>query len=161
VSRLEIVDLSRCPAAIRPLAEWHYREWYSLYPRDTIDTFAEDLGKSMGPEPVPSTWVLVEEQAVYGSVSIIQYDLDTDLTRTPWLSSLWVHPAVRGGGWGKKLLRHACLQAYRAGIPRLYLFTPEHTAFYLAQGWQTLYQTQSQGSAITVMACDLSSGKGR
>jgi predicted N-acetyltransferase YhbS len=155
VGRLEIIDLSLYPGAIRQLAVWHYRQWYSLYPSDTIDLFAEDLGKSLGPEPVPSTWVLVEQESVYGSVSVIEYDLDSDRTQSPWLSSLWVHPSVRGFGWGKKLVEHACAQASLAGIRRLYLFTPEHTEFYLALGWKTLYETKSQGAAITVMACDL------
>jgi predicted N-acetyltransferase YhbS len=148
---ISIINLSQRPEAIEQLARWHFQQWQSLYPADDVGDFAAELQQSLGLAQIPSTWILADPQTVYGSVSIFERDLDSDTTLTPWLANLWVHPELRGKGWGRRLVQHTCTQARLAGIARLHLFTTEHAQYYAAMGWQTLYEGDSHGQAITVM----------
>jgi predicted N-acetyltransferase YhbS len=154
----EILPLNDWPQAIDILAEAHLAEWRELYPEDTVASFAEDLARSLGTDPLPSTWVLLAGSAVIGSVSLIEQDLDSRPELTPWLANLWVHRAWRGRGLGKQLVLHACEQGRLRGLERLYLYTPEHAAFYLALGWETLAVSSKNGVTITLMSCLLRRG---
>lgn len=147
-----ILPLRDWPQAIDILAKAHLAEWQGLYPEDTEHTFAADLQRSLGVEPVPSTWVLVADTAVIGSVSLIERDLDSRPELTPWLANLWVDREWRGRGLGKQLVLHACEEGRLRGLERLYLYTPEHAAFYAALGWETLAVSTKSGIAITLMS---------
>ncbi len=148
----DILPLGDRPEAIDDLAAAHLAEWRALYPEDSVATFATDLARSLGTDPVPSTWVLVAGRAVIGSVSLIEHDLDNRPELTPWLANLWVERAWRGHGLGKQLVLHACEQGYQRGLQRLYLYTPEHAAFYLALGWEMLAVSTRNGVPITLMS---------
>ncbi|MDO8861055.1 GNAT family N-acetyltransferase [Haliea sp. E1-2-M8] len=148
----DILPLSDMPQAIDILAEAHLAEWRELYPEDTVASFAEDLAHSLGTDPVPSTWVLVAGSAVIGSVSLVEQDLDSRPELTPWLANLWVDREWRGRGLGKRLVLHACEQGRLRGLERLYLYTPEHAAFYQALGWETLAISTKNGVPITLMS---------
>lgn len=148
----DILPLTDWPQTVDVLAKAHLTEWRELYPDDTVDTFAADLKRSLGAHPVPSTWVLVAGTTVMGSVSVIEHDLDSRPELTPWLANLWVDQEWRGRGLGKQLVLHACEQGRQRGLERLYLYTPEHAAFYQALGWETLAVSTKSGVAITLMS---------
>lgn len=154
----DILPLSARPQAIDILARAHLSEWRELYPEDTVASFATDLERSLGSDPVPSTWVLVAGTRVIGSVSLIEHDLDSRPELTPWLANLWVDREWRGRGLGKRLVLHACEQGRLRGLERLYLYTPEHALFYEALGWETLAVSTKNGVAITLMSCLLHRG---
>ncbi|MEQ9393647.1 GNAT family N-acetyltransferase [Haliea sp.] len=149
---VDILPLSACPQAIDTLARAHLEEWRELYPEDTVDSFAADLARSLGGDPVPSTWALVAAGVAIGSVSLIEQDLDSRPELTPWLANLWVDREWRGRGLGKRLVLHACEQGRLRGLERLYLYTPEHATFYQALGWEVLAASTKNGVAITLMS---------
>ncbi|MEQ9462350.1 MAG: GNAT family N-acetyltransferase [Haliea sp.] len=155
----DILPLGDRPEAIDILAAAHLAEWRELYPEDSVASFATDLARSLGTDPVPSTWVLVADGAVIGSVSLIEHDLDSRPELTPWLANLWVERAWRGRGLGKQLVLHACEQGYQRGLQRLYLYTPEHAAFYRALGWEMLAVSTKNGVPITLMSYLLQGGR--
>ncbi len=157
----EILPLNDWPQAVDILAAAHLAEWRELYPEDTVESFAEDLARSLGTQPVPSTWVLVADSTVIGSVSVIEQDLDSRPELTPWLANLWIDREWRGRGLGKQLVGHACEQGRLRGLERLYLYTPEHAAFYQALGWETLAVSTKNGVVITLMSCLLRRGPQR
>lgn len=148
----DILPLSDRPQAIDILATAHLAEWRELYPGDTVASFARDLARSLGTEPIPSTWVLAAASTVIGSVSLIAQDLDSRPELTPWLANLWVDREWRGRGLGRQLVHHACEQGRLRGLERLYLYTPEHASFYQRLGWEHLANSSKNGVAITLMS---------
>lgn len=147
-----ICNLASYPQAIDELAGHHYAEWVHLYPDDTIASFAADLSRPPGVNSLPATWILTVDKQVVGSVSLLDYDLDTDSRWSPWLANLWVHQDWRGRGLGKRLALHACGQGVAAGFTTLYLYTAEHAAFYTDMGWRQLRSTHKNGVPITIMS---------
>jgi GNAT superfamily N-acetyltransferase len=127
--------LAHYPDLIPVLAHWHVAEWGGLY-EDWKTEVAEAEFYSQGVGGIPTTIVLLEGSELVGSVSLIETDLDTLPPYTPWLASLFVHPDFRGRGLGKMLVARAIGEAAKLGVERLYLFTPEHEAFYRKLGWE-------------------------
>jgi GNAT superfamily N-acetyltransferase len=150
-----ICTLASRPQATHTLARYHYSEWEALYPDDTVASFAEDLSRAPGSTGLPTTWILTAGEQVVGSVSLLDDDLDTDPRLSPWLANLWAHRDWRGRGLGKRLVLHACEQAAIFGFTTLYLYTPEHAAFYAGLGWRQLQSTLKNDVPITIMRYSL------
>ena len=69
-----------------------------------------------------------------GSVALVEDDTEgqfSDVIRTPWLASLFVHPAMRRRGVASALIGAAESMAQRNGVETLWLHTPWG---YLARG---------------------------
>ncbi|MEW6188138.1 MAG: GNAT family N-acetyltransferase [Thermodesulfobacteriota bacterium] len=65
-------------------------------------------------------------------------------------------PEHRNKGTGSALVKHVMKKAKEAGIPVLYLFTPDKEPFYLKLGWETFSRELFQGHPITILKADLS-----
>ena len=74
---------------------------------------------------------------------------------SPWLASVFVSPENRGKGVGSKLVIRVMEKAKEAGIPVLYLFTPDKEGFYQKLGWQTISKEAYRGQLVTVMQVNL------
>lgn len=136
----------------RELARWHLAEWQALYPEDTVDSFAADLARCRGDGTLPLTWVLQHSaDALAGSVSLLENDLDSEPRLTPWIANLWVHPDARRHGLGSRLLQHACDAGRRRGDSPLYLYTADQVPFYRSRGWEVVREDRLSGQAITIM----------
>jgi GNAT superfamily N-acetyltransferase len=147
---MEIMDLKEQPEHASALAHWHYREWFQLYPQETIEDFFTDISSCLRDGIVPSTFIAKNDDLL-GSVSIIEHDMDTRPELTPWLANVFVTPENRGKGIATRLIKHAMLAAGKAGLERLYLFTPDNEAFYRKLGWSTLCKERYQGHDVAIM----------
>jgi polyamine oxidase len=142
------------------LAAWHVGEWGHLYPGWTEEAAAAELAAAPGPDGVPLTLALLDDGPggrveVVGSVSVLADDeLDGFTHLGPWLASLYVAPARRSGGLGRRLVDAACEAARSAGFDRLHLFTDSAADWYLAQGWRPLARTVQHGHPATVLVRD-------
>ena len=103
---------------------------------------------------VPSTFVALEEQLL-GSAAIVELDMDTKPDSSPWLASVFVSPESRGKGVGSKLVMQVMEKAKEAGIPVLYLFTPDKEGFYQKLGWHTISRETYRGHLVTIMEVNL------
>lgn len=142
--------LANFPELISVLAHWHVAEWGGLY-EDWKTEVAEAEFRSQGVGSIPTTMILLEGSELVGSVSLIETDLETLPPYTPWLASLYVHPNFRGRGWGKLLVHTAIREAAKLGVDRLYLFTPEHEAFYRKLGWEVEGYYPHRGTELPLM----------
>ena len=151
---MRIVNLCNEPWHIPRLSRWHHREWAHLYPRESADDFARELGDCLGGQLVPSTF-LAADGALLGSASLLARDMDTHPELTPWVASVYVRRACRGSGVGSALIRHIMQVAARRGLSALYLFTPDRVAFYERLGWTERSHELYQGVPVTLMQADL------
>ncbi|WP_237065522.1 GNAT family N-acetyltransferase [Microbulbifer guangxiensis] len=152
---MRIDNLSDQPTAVDMLASWHFDEWRHLYPDETHTDFAEDLRRSLERGAVPATWVLVDDEGVWGSASVLEQDMETNRELGPWLANVYVHPRHRGRGLGSQLIRHVMAQCQARGLPALYLFTPGQEIFYETLGWQRLRRERYHGEVVTIMQARL------
>lgn len=151
-----ILNLSQEPQHIPVLAAWHHQEWAHLNPGGTLEKRIAKMQTYLDAGLVPSTYIYKQDDQLAGSAALIECDMDTRPELTPWLASVFVSLAFRRQGIGSALVRHVMLQAQSAGLPRMYLFTPDQADFYHKLGWQTLLQERYRGCWVTLMQVDLS-----
>lgn len=155
---MKIIDLKFEPHHIPLLAGWHHQEWSYLNPDLTVAQRAEWMQSYLSDGLVPSTFVALEEQLL-GSAAIIEHDLETRPDLSPWLASVFVAPEHRCKGVGSKLVLYVMQKTKEAGIPVLYLFTPDKEHFYQKIGWHTISNETYRGHLITIMQINLIGNK--
>jgi len=147
-----IVPLGERPDLIGIVARWGHGQWGHLSPGDTEEKRADRLKRHLTPDRVPSTIVVLDAAGeAVATAALLAHDIDGD-PRGPWLASVFAAPERRGEGFGVAAVRAIEASAARAGIGRLYLFTPDKMAFYAALGWQREESLDYRGEHITVMA---------
>ena len=143
--------LKHCPEHIPEMAKWHYQEWGALFPEKSEADFVSDLVTTLNDAELPLSWVLLLDQQVVGTASILLHDMQTNRELSPWLANIYLAPSVRGKGLGKWLVQQVMAEADKLAIKQLYLFTEDQAAFYQRIGWQALKQELYQGKAVTIM----------
>lgn len=145
--------LSNHPGRVPALAAWHHAQWGHLYRGWTLEVATAELQDHATRRTLPTTLVLLDGDTLLGSVSVVHEDAAELKDRgSPWLASLYVDEDARGQGLGQALVEAAVELAALNGVERLFLFTPEHAAFYEQLGWEAVESTQLNGTAVTVMA---------
>ncbi|WP_323844708.1 GNAT family N-acetyltransferase [Microbulbifer magnicolonia] len=152
---MRVENLIEHPEAIAQLARWHYDEWNHLYPDQSLQDFIDDLRRSLDSAPIPATWVLVDQDGVWGSASVIEQDMTSNRHLSPWLASVYVHPDKRGRGLGQQLITAVMEHCRENGLVELYLFTPGQEDFYLRLGWTVLKREIYHGDKVTIMTARL------
>lgn len=150
-----IFNLSEQPGHITTLAEWHHNEWAHLNPGGSLEKRIEKMRGYLGSELVPSTFIYKRDGQLAGSAAIVVSDMDSRPELTPWLASVFVAPEFRRQGMGSRLVEHVMMQARRASIERLYLFTPDRADFYQKLGWTRMAEELYRGHRVTVMQVSL------
>lgn len=148
---LTLQDLRHAPEHLPTLAAWHHHQWADLNPGQTLEQRLISMQAYLAESLIPSTFIALQAGQLAGSAAIVQCDMDTHPEWTPWLASVYVKPELRQQGLGSALVKYAMSQAQQAGLPHLYLFTPDRAPFYQALGWQTLQATSYRDHQVTVM----------
>lgn len=149
---MKIVNLKTRPTVINALARCHFLEWGDLYPGSTEKEFRMDLQASVHSDRVPQTWVLVDNERLCGSVSILEQDLPSHPELSPWLANVFVAAPFRGRGHGQQLVQVAICFARQQRLGPLFLYTPDQTAFYQKLGWDVVQEEVYQGRKIVLMS---------
>lgn len=166
VIELSDVDEPQIGQVIEVLARWHTAEWGHLYPPDVWNLeaarreFAEQRATAVGP---PTTYVAFIDGELVGSVSLLTTDdLEGFDHVGPWLASLYVTPAQRRRGLGRRLIAHVLAQPQVQDTGRVYLFTAEHESWYASLGWRTVASTTSGPGRhpVTVMVTTAAAAEG-
>jgi GNAT superfamily N-acetyltransferase len=150
---VRIEAIGQHPACIEPLARWHHQEWGALYDDWTLAAATAELHDHATRTSLPTTLLLLEGDALLGSVSLLIEDAPALQDRgSPWLGSLFVLPQARGRGSGRLLVDAAVAHAAREGVALLRLFTLWHEDFYAALGWQVEERTSLHGTPVVIMS---------
>jgi GNAT superfamily N-acetyltransferase len=154
-----IAWLGEHPQHLRTLADWHVRAFADWVSGWQVDEAERELQAHASVRALPTTLLALDpaadgDDALLGSVSLLESDRPAPDRHAPWLGSLYVRPSARGRGIGATLVRAAVAEAQRLGVPRLHLWTPAHASFYAALGWQSLGAHTFGGVRVTLMRID-------
>ncbi|MGR8931111.1 MAG: GNAT family N-acetyltransferase [Gammaproteobacteria bacterium] len=151
---MQIINLNKQPQHIAQLALWHHQEWAALNPGRTLKQRIEYMQSYLDKNLIPSTFV-IKHQTLMGSAAIVANDMETRPELTPWLASVFVAPQFRNRGVGSAVVQHVMQQAQAAGIPKLYLFTPDRMSFYARLGWHIVSEEEYRGHRVTIMCVEI------
>jgi len=147
---MTISPLADLPDAIETLAKWFHDEWHAFDGR-SIANIATQLSENLNRDSLPISFVAHRNGQLLGSVSLDRFDFPAFDYLSPWLSSLYVHPSVRGKGVGGSLVRHIQRFAVSRGIGPIYLWTPGSTQLYERCGWLEFATTTYSGRLVKLM----------
>lgn len=95
--------------------------------------------------PIPQWYLAVtEEGEIAGGMGVIENDFHTRPDLTPNVCAVYVEPAFRGKGLGRRMMENLCRDMAQMGQTDLYLLT-DHTSFYEKLGWQFQEMVQENG----------------
>lgn len=149
---MKIINLKELPSCIDKVAFWHFSEWGALYPNSELKDFKADMEASLLASKVPQTWVLIEDQKVWGTVSILEKDLPHYPELSPWLANVYIEPSRRRLGYGQRLVKVAMEFSVQQNLNQLFLYTPDQVSFYEKLGWKTFKEDVYQGKIIFLMS---------
>lgn len=149
-----IESIADHPDLVEVVAAWHWNEWGQMHPEGSLVSWAAGLRERTNWEAIPTTYVAFEGAELVGSVTLVEFDMDTRRDLSPWLAGLFVAPAHRGRGVGSALARHAVHAAAAMGFERLYLYTSNACEMYERLGWRTIAHEGYVGEQVVVMAID-------
>jgi N-acetylglutamate synthase-like GNAT family acetyltransferase len=153
---LQIRFLADVPQHVDQLADWHHAQWQHLYADWTRKIASVELFDHTLRKTVPTSLVLLENEVLLGSVSLLEVDAEAlSSIGSPWLASLYVKPEERGKGHGAQLVKALIQHAKNISISEIFLFTPEHKIFYQQLGWKELHQASLNGEIVDVMSFQL------
>ena len=144
--------LADVPGHAATLARWHYAQWGELYSDWTLEVATDELHDHATRRCVPTTLVAMQGDQPLGSVSLVLEDAPELRDQgDAWLASLYVVPEARGLGLGVRLARALVAFAAEQKVERLWLFTPEHAAFYARLGWRLQGTAKLRGVPVQLM----------
>jgi N-acetylglutamate synthase-like GNAT family acetyltransferase len=136
---------------VHELAQWHQQEWRASGRSVPVTRRVQRLRSHLHTDTLPNTWVALQEGALVGSVSLVDYVFQEERDTSAWVANLFVVPDCRHRGLGAQLLEFAETEASHCQLQRLFLFTPNRRDFYQQHDWQFLHQARVQGQWVDVM----------
>jgi N-acetylglutamate synthase-like GNAT family acetyltransferase len=86
--------------------------------------------------------------------------MDSRRALSPWLAAVFVDPAYRRQGIGRRLCREVEARARRLEFEKLHLFTPDRERFYERMGWSTVERDVYRGQDVAIMEKTITAGSG-
>ena len=135
----EIISLEERPQWAETCGAWSYAEWGSQTEIRSLEEVLRGYKKVVSQGQLPATWMAVCNDKPAGMVRLKNQDHPVRTDLSPWLASVFVHPAHRGKGIAWALCTHAQEQAKKVyGFKKLYLFTHTAQKLYERLGWEAL-----------------------
>jgi predicted N-acetyltransferase YhbS len=143
----KIKNFLDCPEALPTIAGWIHKEFWSDKPGHSVESMLARISNGQR-NSLPIGLAIFEGALPFGTVSLIEADLDERQDLSPWLAALYVVPEARSKGFGQLLVESCVSEAQRCGFPALYLYTTI-PSFYERLGWHVL--GSASGSAAIIM----------
>ena len=137
------------------LAKWIYEEWAYAFPQRQLVEIQRGLMGRINEKEMPITLVAHDERGALGTASLKALDMEARPDLTPWLSSVYVHPAHRGSGVARALVEEIEKIAHQAGFRKLYVFNPITNGVFEKMGWSVMETVQYGGKQVGILCKDL------
>lgn len=131
---MEIKALSQCREYEAQVVKWLWKEFGN---EGNYKRYEMIIHHSMDPDNLPQTFVAFEQGEAVATVGLWRCDLMSRQDLFPWLASLYVKPAYRGRGIGKRLQEFILEYCKKQNYPKVYLYT-ELINYYEKSGWEPL-----------------------
>ena len=131
---LAIVTLADRPDLAPIIADWTWREWGRAQ-GETLDQRLATIAARTARIGLEQCVVSLIDGAPAGTASLTAADGDARPDLSPWLASVYVAPRFRAVGIAPVLVKAVEAAAWRAGFPRLWLFTDGQVDLYASLGW--------------------------
>jgi len=124
VVTMRIEYLADHPEHIPALARWFYAHWgWFLPPESSSETIADKFRIHLNRDALPIALVALDGDELLGTASLRVLDMDVFTDSTPWLGGVYVAPAHRRKGIGRRLVGAVEQKARECGYPSIHLFT--------------------------------------
>ncbi len=147
LTRIRLMDLREQPQWLDTLAKWHQQQW----PESNLNDRREKLKVHLKENSLPFTFILLIDNELCGSASIVQYRRLGGLPASLWLTNVYIHEPYRRQRLGSLLIRSLQRWVSERGYFRLYLCTVDQMSFYHRLGWSSLQQKQLNNAMTTMM----------
>lgn len=144
-----IITTTERPDLARTTGTWRWEAFF----RDTslFEILERENECANSPDLMPTVLVLLDEQRPIGMVALCLDDLDGRPELNPWLAGLYVDPAYRGNGHGRRLIKELEAFASKEGIKQLSLYTSNAVGFYASVGWSTIETFERKTKTFSIM----------
>lgn len=143
------------PQLIPVIAQWHQDQWFNISPHLSTEKRIEFYSTYPSKAGIPCCIIASADNHALGSASLVETDMETRNQLSPWLASVFVHPDFRQQGIATELINQCINIARTCQIARIYLFTPDQSAFYQKRGWQHLESCLYHGEQVDIMYYDV------
>ncbi len=134
------------------VAAWLYEMWGLETGHGSPAEFLPGLRRRIDCNRIPFTLVAFSGNEPVGTAGVYLHDMHTHEHLSPWLAAVYVRPDQRRRGIGRRLCEAATLRAKALGVGRVYLFTPDKTAFYSNMGWEPVETAWYRNGRVVIMA---------
>ncbi len=131
---MDVADLRFVPRRGPQVARWLHDEWYARR-GETLDEVRARVVRATSARRLPIMLLALSEGRAVGTVTLETESDPASGRPLLCLSNLYVDPASRGRGIGRRLCEAAVDRTRGLRIPRLSLFTASHLSYYERLGW--------------------------
>lgn len=153
MERLEIHPLETYPELIETCARWNFEEWGRASGWSLAETLA-GLRRITEPDSGEEARIALFSDEPAGFVLLVDCDLSSHAHLKPWLASLYVAPAFRNRGIGRRLVASVEEIARDRGDNEVFLYTPT-PAYYRPLGWRCFETLEPDGRSFEIMSKQL------
>ncbi len=149
---MKIEYLADHPEHIPKLAAWFYEQWsWFLPPESSASTIETKFRTHLNRDALPIALVALHGNELVGTASLRVNDMDVFTELRPWLGGVYVAPAHRRKGVGRRLVAAVEGKALELEYQSIHLFTFDQALFYQALGWQHVTQLEYHTHPVAVM----------
>lgn len=142
-----ISELQDVPAFATTIADRDWHEWWTNT-NVSLAEYRTGIEQMADSRSIPIALVAHVDDNYYGSVLLIDNDLDARPQFLPWIAALWVEPEMRRQGIAAKLIDTALERAASLGHDTCYLCaTAVNSPYYINHGF-ALLEADVQGLNI-------------
>lgn len=150
-SGLVIDNLSNQKHYLSLLSRWYHQAFSHLTDDLTLEQRRQYLNAHISGQPLPVSFVAIKNSRLLGGVCLVESDIESHVTYTPWLSRIFVREQARGQDVATALIQHAIAYIKKLGYRDLYLLTEHKQSFFSRFGFYEVDKAHLNGFELSIM----------
>ena len=150
-SGFQIDNLANHLHFLQTLSQWYHQEFSHLTAELTLEQRQQQLVQHTNSNTLPFSFVAFNNDRLLGGLCLVEYDIESHLHFTPWLSRIFVHQQARGQLVARQLIKHAINHIKCLGHENLYLLTEHQQLFFTREGFAEVEKAGLNGFPVSIM----------
>ena len=152
----QIDNLANHPHNLALLSSWYHQAFSHLTGELTLEQRRQNLFQHLKDTPLPTSFIALDaNQQLLGGACLVQHDIETHMSYTPWLSRIIVHQQARGQSVARRLIDHATTYIQSIGYEKLYLLTEHKQTFFSRLDFEQIDKANLNGFPLSIMKLKL------